>query len=66
MIKASKQGEKIMDRPPPYFPQSQLSPPDDNRYKKYKAIVALVIVALVLLLAGIGFGIYYLVNWLFA
>ncbi len=51
-----------MDRPPPYFPQSQLSPPDDNRYKKFKAIVALGIVALLLLLAGIGFGIYYLIS----
>ncbi len=55
-----------MDSPPPYFPQSQLSPPDDNRYKKFKAIIALVIVALVLLLAGIGIGIYYLVSWVSA
>jgi len=55
-----------MDRPPPYFPQSQLSPPDDKRYKKFKAIVALGIVALVLLLAGIGIGIYYLVSWVSA
>jgi hypothetical protein len=66
MIKADKQGEKIMDRPPPYFPQSQLSPPDDKRYKKFKAIVALAVIALVLLLAGIGFGIYYLINWVSA
>jgi len=55
-----------MDRPPPYFPQSQLSPPDDNRYKKFKAIIALGIVGLVLLLAGIGIGIYYLVSWISA
>jgi len=55
-----------MDRPPPYFPQSQLSPPDEKRYKKFKAIVALAIVALILLLAGIGIGIYYLINWLAA
>jgi len=55
-----------MDRPPPYFPQSQLSPPDDNRYKKFKAIIALAIVALLLLLVGIGFGIYYLVSWVSA
>lgn len=53
-----------MDRPPPYFPQSQLSPPDDNRYKKFKAVVALVIVAALLLVAGAGIGIYYLVRWL--
>lgn len=53
-----------MDRPPPYFPQSQLSPPDDNRYKKFKAIIALVIVGVLLLFAGAGVGIYYLVKWL--
>jgi hypothetical protein len=53
-----------MDRPPPYFPQSQLSPPDENRYKKFKAIVALVIVGVLLLLAGTGAGVYYLVRWL--
>jgi hypothetical protein len=57
---------KIMDRPPPYFPQSQLSPPDEKRYKKFKAIIALAIVALILLLAGIGIGIYYLINRLAA
>jgi uncharacterized membrane protein len=55
-----------MDRPPPYFPQSQLSPPDENRYKKFKAIIALVIVGLLLLLVGAGVGIYYLVSWLLA
>ena len=52
-----------MDRPPPYFPQSQLSPPDEKRYKKFKAIVALIVIALILLLTGIGVGIYYLISW---
>ncbi|HEX8288184.1 MAG TPA: hypothetical protein VF556_09315 [Pyrinomonadaceae bacterium] len=52
-----------MNRPPPYFPQSQLSPPDDKRYKKFKAIIALIVIALILLLAGIGAGIYYLISW---
>ena len=51
-------------RPPPYFPQSSLSPKDENRYKKFKLIIGLLIVGLILLLAGLGFGIYYLVNWL--
>ncbi len=39
-----------MDRPPPYFPQSQLSPASDKRYKKFKLIVALATLALILLL----------------
>jgi hypothetical protein len=52
-----------MDRPPPYFPQSQLSPASDKRYKKFKLMVALAIAALVLILIGAGLGIYYLINW---
>ncbi len=53
-------------RPPPYFPQSSLSPTDENRYKKFKLIVALLIIGLVLLLVGAGFGIYYLVRLFWA
>lgn len=53
-----------MNRPPPYFPQNQLSPPDENRYKKFKLIVASLILLFVLILAGAGIGIYYLINWL--
>lgn len=52
-----------MKRPPPYFPQTQLSPGDDNRYKKFKLFAALGIAAFVLLLVGAGFGIYYLIMW---
>jgi hypothetical protein len=54
-----------MNRPPPYFPQNQLSPGDDNRYKKFKIFVALAIAGLILLLVGAGIGIYYLVTRLF-
>ncbi len=54
-----------MDRPPPYFPQSQLSPASDKRYKKFKLIVALATLALILLLIGAGFGVYYLIKWAF-
>ena len=54
-----------MNRPPPYFPQNQLSPPDENRYKKFKFVVAGLIVLLLALLTGLGAGIYYLVRWLF-
>lgn len=49
-------------RPPPYFPQTSLSPTDENRYKKFKLIVALSIIGLILLFFGAGFGIYYLVR----
>lgn len=52
-----------MNRPPPYFPQNQLSPSDENRYKKFKLIIGLATVGIVLLLVGAGFGIYYLIIW---
>jgi len=55
----------MLNRPPPYFPQNQLSPPDDKRYKKFKLVIAGVILGLLLVLAGLGVGIYYLVGWLF-
>lgn len=53
-----------MNRPPPYFPQNQLSPPDENRYKKFKIIVGAAIFFLTLLLIGAGVGIYYLIRWM--
>jgi hypothetical protein len=52
-----------MNRPPPYFPQNQLSPPDENRYRKFKIIVGVMILLLTLLAIAIGFGIYSLVVW---
>jgi hypothetical protein len=55
-----------MDRPPPYFPQSKLSPSDENRYKKFKLMVGLLIFAAILLLIGAGVGVYYLISWAFA
>ncbi len=53
-----------MNRPPPYFPQNQLSPPDENRYRKFKLVVVGLIIGLLLVLAGAGVGIYYLIRWL--
>ncbi len=53
-----------MKRPPPYFPQNQLSPPDENRYRKFKLVIAALALLLVALIAGIGVGIFYLVRWL--
>jgi hypothetical protein len=54
-----------MNRPPPYFPQNQLSPPDENRYRKFKLMVGAGIALLLILLVGAGIGIYYLIRWLF-
>lgn len=54
-----------LNNPPPYFPQSSLSPPDPNRYRKFKLTVAAVIVLLILLLVGAAFGVYYLIRSLF-
>ncbi|MDQ3635784.1 MAG: hypothetical protein M3405_14925 [Acidobacteriota bacterium] len=51
-------------RPPPYFPQGSLSPKDENRYRKFKFTVGLLIFGMILFLVGAGIGIYYLINWL--
>jgi len=48
--------------PPPYFPQSSLAPADKNRYRKFKLIVALLVIGLILLLGGLGYGIWKLVT----
>jgi hypothetical protein len=53
-----------MNRPPPYFPQNQLSPPDENRYRKFKLIVGIAIFFASLLIIGLGIGAYYLFTWL--
>jgi hypothetical protein len=55
-----------MNRPPPYFPQSKLSPSDENRYKKFKLTIGLLILALILFLIGAVAGIYYLIRWAIA
>jgi hypothetical protein len=47
-----------------YFPQNQLSPPDANRYRKFKLMVGAGIAVLTLFLIGAGVGIYYLIQWL--
>ena len=48
--------------PPPYFPQGSLAPPDKNRYRKFKLMMALFVVLLVLLLGGAGVGVWYLIK----
>lgn len=54
-----------MNRPPPYFPQNQLSPPDEKRYRRFKVFVGLAIAVLVLVLIGAGYGVYYLIRSVF-
>jgi hypothetical protein len=48
--------------PPPYFPQSSLSPPSKNRYLKFKLMVAALIVVLLGLIGGVITGIVYLIK----
>jgi hypothetical protein len=54
----------MLNRPPPYFPQNQLSPPDSKKYLKFKIIVASVAIVLLSLLIGAGIGVYYLIKYL--
>jgi len=51
--------------PPPYFPQGSLAPPDPNRYRKFKMLIGLAILVIVLLLGALGVGIWYLVKSMF-
>ena len=50
--------------PPPYFPQGSLAPPDKNRYRKFKLVIVLVSLLLLAVIAGAGFGVWYLIKWL--
>jgi len=45
--------------PPPYFPQGSLAPPDKNRYRKFKLLMAVLALLLVLLIGAVGYGIWY-------
>ena len=53
------------ETPPPYFPQSQLSPPDEGRAKKTKLVLFGCLALLLLFLGGALVGLYYLIRWLF-
>jgi hypothetical protein len=50
--------------PPPYFPQSSLSPPSEKRYRKFKLAVIAAITMLVLIIGGAVVGLIYLLKWL--
>lgn len=51
--------------PPPYFPQSSLSPPDEKRYRKFKLVIFAGIVLLLLIVSGLVVGLVYLLKWIF-
>lgn len=48
--------------PPPYFPQSSLSPPDKNRYRKFKLAVFAFAVLLLLIVGSVVVGAFYLIK----
>ena len=48
--------------PPPYFPQSSLSPPDETRYRKFKLAVLGVAVLLLLIVGGLVAGAVFLIK----
>jgi hypothetical protein len=50
------------DRPPPYFPQGALSPPDPSRYRKFKLVVVGLAFLILLLVSGMVMGVWYLVT----
>jgi hypothetical protein len=51
--------------PPPYFPQTSLSPPDQNRYRRFKLIMAGILLVILVAVVGLSFGIWYLVKGIF-
>ncbi|MEP6707074.1 MAG: hypothetical protein ABJC05_06120 [Pyrinomonadaceae bacterium] len=52
-------------RPPPYFPQGSLAPPDKSRYTKFKLALVSLIIFLLLLLGGAIVGIFFLAKRIF-
>jgi hypothetical protein len=51
--------------PPPYFPQGSLAPPDKGRYRKFKLVMTVLGLLIVGLIAAVGYGVWYLMTWLF-
>ncbi len=48
--------------PPPYFPQSSLAPPDKSRYRKFKLLMTLLALVILVVLGAVGFGVWYLIR----
>ena len=53
------------EKPPPYFPQNQLSPPDPGRARKTKLAFFGCLALLLVLIGGVILGLFYLIRWLF-
>jgi hypothetical protein len=51
--------------PPPYFPQTSLSPPDPKAALKRKLVWVGCLAGSLLLLAGFIVGAVYLIKWMF-
>ena len=51
--------------PPPYFPQGSLAPPDKNRYRKFKLVMVLLSLIVVVVVGAAGYGLWHLLKWLF-
>ena len=51
--------------PPPYFPQGSLAPPDKSRYRRFKLLMTLLVLFLIVVIAAIGYAVWYLIEWLF-
>ena len=49
--------------PPPYFPQGSLAPPDKNRYRRFKLMMTALVLLLIAIIIGAGFGVWYLFKW---
>lgn len=49
--------------PPPYFPQGSLAPPDKSRYRRFKLVMILLSVILVLIVGAAGYGLWSLIAW---
>jgi hypothetical protein len=52
------------DRPPPYFPQGTLSPPDEGRYRKFKLMIVAAGLVLLLGIAGLIIAAAYFIKWI--
>ena len=53
------------ETPPPYFPQKQLSPPDEGRARKTKFVLIGCVILLLAVTFGVVLGLYYLIRWIF-
>jgi hypothetical protein len=51
--------------PPPYFPQGSLAPANKNRYRRFKLMMALLALVLVVLIGAAGYGVWYLISRMF-